>query len=228
MSSSALYSFDFYQGHFGKIYGVTNDRIHSTLDLAVILLQSTTFLLKSVRKEKVEKVSMGVVKSFGFAIAVANRLHISLDVELLYHFPHVCPYCAKAPCDRRAHNRALGRKDLSDFRNGLVPESLASIQKILATIYPENTLTDSAQHLVEEVAELIIAIHVNRHMHSSNQSDQDNFDQVILELVDVIANVCAVATCANLDLSSLVEKTFGAGCPRCQRPVCECSFSQII
>ena len=148
-------------------------------------------------------------------------------MEILYYFPHVCPYCAKAPCDPNSHNRAAGRKDLDNFRKDLVVESLADNQKMLASIYPKNVLVDSAQHLVEEVVEVSIADFINRRMHSLPESDQNIFQNIVLELVDVMGHLCAVATCAKIDLSEIVDDVFGAGCPGCKKPVCECSFSYV-
>lgn len=224
---SSMRTIDDYQKLFNTIYCVHNDRIYETPDLIIMLARSATYLLKGVRKGKLERIQPGLAESFGWTMAIANREHISLGMKILHYFPHVCPYCAKAPCDSNSHNRAAGRKDLDSFRKDLVVESLNANQTMLAAIYPENVLVDSAQHLVEEVVEVSIADFINRRMHSLPELDQNIFEHIVLELVDVVGHLCAIANCVELNLSEIVDNTFGIGCPGCKKPVCECSFSYI-
>ena len=64
--------------------------------------------------------------------------------------------------------------------------------------------------LVEEVGELSRAL---------RREDRENLE---LEFADVIAWLVSVANLVGVDVASCVEKSYGAGCPRCAKTPCAC------
>ena len=54
------------------------------------------------------------------------------------------------------------------------------------------------------------------------------FEEVCLELTDVVSNICTVAGSANIDLSKHLEKMYAKGCHVCHKSQCECRFSRAI
>ncbi len=219
---SASSGFGVIQAHVGTIYVVSNNRLFTLLELGILLQRSTTKLLKAVRKGKQERINNGLIAGVGWVIAIANRLSIDIEKELLVHFPGVCPYCGKKPCDPSFHD-SNGRKDLSHLHGTLPPQSFHQDQLMWAGIYPENTLSESAQHLVEEAAEVLVAMHAFLGTH-----DPDLFHDIGMELVDVLAHLCAVASCSKFNLSEGVIEKYRHGCPWCGPRSCICTFKDAV
>lgn len=215
-------SLDEAQTHLASIFTRNNDRLHQNADLAIMLQKASTYLLKGVRKSQEVRVLRGLADVVGWTFAISNRLTLPLVEEVAAHYPNVCPYCGVAPCDPSLHDRH-GRKDLSHLSFSLEDRNLQYCQDMFAHIYPMNMLSDSAQHLVEETAEVGVAIHAYE-----KTSRPQLLCHVGLELVDVFAHACAVATCMDLHISQIVLDSFGTGCPGCRLNECKCTFESII
>jgi hypothetical protein len=200
-----------------------------------MLQRATQKLLKAVRRNKpMEHRDKLRGEIIGWVAAIGNRLSIQLGTELLNHFPGVCSYCDQNPCNPNLH----GQQGRMDVRHRLAAPALAGVQirqtfcadqRMMAGIYPNNTLVDSVQHLTEEAGEVAVAIHAYERMHESGRrTDDRRFNHICLELADVIANACAEATCDKVNLCELVVAMFADGCPGCTNPVCDCPFSYIV
>jgi NTP pyrophosphatase (non-canonical NTP hydrolase) len=214
-------SLKMFQKHLRKMYQITNDRLYLTPEIVILLQKSTTTLLKAVRKGNETSLRISLPLSFGWLCAVGNRMHIDLEGELFRYFPEVCPYCGRCPCQRELHNSG-GRKRFN-LSQSSSSKGLSDCQLMLAKIYPNNTLIDSAQHLVEEVSEVAVALYQFTGTHK-----EEYLNMIALELIDVFAHLCAVATCSGIDLAESVTKMFGSGCPNCNRHVCVCTFSSHV
>ncbi len=208
-----------------EIYWLQNSRVYSPTQMCMKILRYATIATKGIRKGKAEDIRRGTVMAFSWSLALANHLSLDLDMEVRKRFPGVCPYCTTAPCacgNKRASVRGLE----TPAGNLPVPLSVAGLQFMFAGIYPQNTLVDSGAHLTEEGAELLEAYidYVARHTNKL-------FEEVVLELVDVIANLFAVAnTISELQgfpMSLMAEylSVFGKGCPNCTLETCACGLT---
>ncbi|HUD03927.1 MAG TPA: hypothetical protein VMR73_00345 [Candidatus Paceibacterota bacterium] len=210
-----------FQQHLDRIYGKNNSRLFTKQDIAANLLRYVTRTLKTVRKNDAKKTKENLVTGFAWAIALANSYHLDVRLEIQKRFPGVCPYCSCAPC-ACGIRRPLKRKIICS-RKFHPWTSIASAQKMFSDIYPANVLKDSTIHLAEEMGEIIFAIL----MHSGRHT-RDGFGELRLELVDVFANMFAVATCAGFDLQEALILKFRHGCPWCNKLPCDCSFNGIV
>ncbi len=206
-----------FQGLNSKIYMVQNDRNYNAADMVSRIHRYCTQVLKAVRKGQTELVDFWLCMGFSWSLALANRLHIDLESEMWCRFPGVCPYCNSVPCvcKERAAERVATPAIM-----GVHPASLSEFQKMFARIYPHNTLQDAAMHLAEEVGETSEALEFFMGTHK-----QDLFKEIVVELVDMITNMFAVATALKLDLAVEMEKHFSDGCPRCHQVPCGCGFT---
>jgi NTP pyrophosphatase (non-canonical NTP hydrolase) len=175
-----------------------------------------TRVLKAVRKGNTEYASYNLAMGLSWSLALANRFHIDLDTEMWKRFPGYCPYCLTSPCTckERAQNRGQ-RPPIGDR-----PTSLRSHQEMLKRIYPENILRDTAMHLAEESGELDENVEFFRGTH-----DSEHFKEIVIELVDVVTNICAVANCLRIDWATEMESHFHDGCPKCHESPCECGYT---
>jgi len=214
---------DFSLTHFQKmneeIYLLQNNRNYETADMVSRMHRYITQVLKAVRKEKTENAGFWLSLSFSWSLALANRLHIELESEMWKRFPGVCPYCNQPRCackERAAERQELYLNPVHIAR----PTSLNGYQWMFAEIYPYNTLQDAVMHLAEEAGEVDEAIE-----HYTGTHDAKLFEEILIELVDVITNMLAVATCLRLDLATEMEKVFAEGCNQCHKTPCKCGFT---
>ncbi|MBA3550848.1 hypothetical protein H0W32_01415 [Patescibacteria group bacterium] len=201
-----------------ELYQVQNDRgCFDPPVMASRMHAHATQILKAVRKVRLDKISYQVCMAFSWAEALANRFHLNLEDEVWNRFPGVCPYCNQPQC-RCGQKRPSKRKPVVvDPR--LRPSSCHGYQHMFARIYPQ-TLPEAASHLAEEVGEVDDAIQNYIGLHR-----KDLYNHIVLELVDVVTTVFAVATNTNLDLATEMERWFGKGCPGCRRASCDCKPS---
>ena len=128
--------------------------------------------------------------------------------------------------DSRVFARTCSCKERLDRRSrieditGQKPETMVEFQMMFRRIYPANTIRDSAMHLAEEVGELDEAIEHYAGTHQGNL-----FEEIVIELVDEITNICAVASCLNVDLAFAMEQNFAHGCPKCVGTPCTCGYT---
>ncbi|MBU6429540.1 MAG: hypothetical protein KGR26_11045, partial [Cyanobacteria bacterium REEB65] len=164
---------------------------------------------------KHETVSWDLCMAFSWSLALGNSLHMDVGEELWKRFPGVCPYCGHAPCDCKT--RKLKRRKVRP-NGGEKPHILQEFQEMFARIYP-NELLIAAIHLAEEVGEVNEALVHWRGLHKS-----ELYEELILELADVITTIFSVATAIDLNLAVEMGKWFADGCPGCGRNPCRCGF----
>ena len=201
------------------IYGIANDRIYSNHDFSLKIQRYTTMALKAIRKGRFDQVPWCLVMATSWTMALANRMHIDLDDEIWQRFPGACPYCAGKKCSCK--ERRLTRATDLPHDDPLRPRTVREYQKMFARIYSANTLDDSKSHLAEEIAEVAEAV-----QHYSATHRPELFEEIRLELTDVVSCVFAVSNCMPFDLASSIYEFFGEGrCPKCKKPKCRCGFT---
>lgn len=203
-----------FQGLNATYYLVQNDRNYSTGDIISRIHNYVGLVDKAVEKGKHDSIPYYLTMAFSWLMAFGNRFHRSIEDDVWKHFPGVCPYCTGAVCGCGSE-RAIVRSPLETGAS-VKPITLAEFQKMFARIYPRNTLSDSSRRLSQEVSELDQAYRFFRGTHR-----KDLFEKVVEEMVDVFARMCAVATCADIDLAQAMEEQFKDGCPKCHRIPCD-------
>jgi NTP pyrophosphatase (non-canonical NTP hydrolase) len=198
------------------IYRVQNDRNYSTADMVSRIHRYVVQVLKAVRKGKTDRSGYDLSMALSWSLALANRLHLDLDQETWKRFPNVCPYCSNKPCacGERPEERTVTRE------GGLKPETFSDYQKMFSQIYPHNTLKDSAMHMSEEIGEVDEAV-----KYFTGTHNQMMFEEIVTELVDLITNMCAVASTLGIDLALEMKNLFLDGCPKCRCTPCDCWFT---
>lgn len=205
-----------------QIYGLMNGRICDSHDFAVRISRHIGILSKGGRGGDHDKIIANIAPILSWTAALANRLSIDLDHELWQRFPGKCPYCTYAPCDckgKRAKNRTQVLPDMKAKK----PEYVWEYQKMFESIYPNGNLTDSIGHLVEEAMEVGEALQILK-----SSPNNDTFEEVVLELTDIVSNLLAVANHAHVDISTRFVKTYLHGCPSCNDPICTCWFKPVV
>jgi len=203
------------------LYRVSDDRKYGLADIISYLHRHVTQILKNVRKNNHTYTKYHLCSAFSWTMAYANRMHIDVPQEMWNCFPGVCPYCIEKPCvcKQRGSTRSRPR----DFNPHSWTKTINDWQVLLAEIYQENTLLNSAMHLAEEIGELNEASRNYRHA-----TDEPRFNKVIEEVVDVFANLLAVATCMNFSFGTILVKYFSRGnCPKCKKSPCECPYVEL-
>jgi len=207
------------------VYGIQNGRVYGADAMCMKIVRYSTIAIKGIRKGKPKDVHDGVIMAFSWAMAFSNRLKIDLDTEVWRRFPGVCPYCKGniCSCKERASTRVETVVETSGVK---MPLSVQGFQLMFAEIYPQNTLKDAGIHLAEESAELLEA-----YLDYAARHTEPDFEEVLIELVDVVANLFAVAsTIAELGVGKMeiaedFIKIFGSGCPKCHSAKCACGFT---
>ncbi len=162
--------------------------------------------------------------SLSWTFALANNLKIDLEAAAWKKFPGVCPYCGRRPCDPLCNSKERPEKLRTDLTVARLDHgSFHDFQCMLSQVYPNNESRTSAGHSFEELAEAVQAIDFGLGRH-----EQQDFELIVSEIVDVIAHICAVASCEQIDLATEMAKKFGNGCPRCHYLECRCNFTTDV
>lgn len=215
-SSIRLLSVAGFQGMNSDIYLTVNDRNYNTADMVTRLHRYSTHLLKAVRREKVDMIPYHLSMAFSWLMALANRLHIAVEDETWKRYPNSCPYCVSevCVCKERPNERGIPKVNADKE-----PATMEEYQRMFERIYPANTLQSAVWHLNEEIGELDEALEHYRGTHQKGL-----FGDIVEELADVFANICAVATCSKINLASEMADIFSNGCPKCFSWQCRCGF----
>ena len=208
------YSFAEFQAMNRTIYGTLNRRNYTNQQMISRIHRNVTHVLKAVRKNDHAKLGYYLAMTFSWSLALANQLEIDLDREVGVRFTGVCPYCGCVPCDC-GNKRPDSRKAFPSK----VYASVREFQAMLQAVYPQNTLKDSAIHLAEEIGEVD---EIYENFASTHQKAL--FDEIVLELVDVITNTCSVANCSQIDLADMMQNFFFSGCSKCHQTPCGCGY----
>ena len=205
------------------IYSLQNDRFYS---LSGLLVQEQRFAmrtLKGIRKGNNETIKTNLLISLSWLCSIANRLHIDMENDLWNRFPLVCPYCGKNTCEcKKVKPKSRKKVSANKIYN---PKSIQGFQVMFKTIYPpeSRTLADAGIHFAEEVGEVSEAIHNYLGQHIESQ-----FDEIRLEIADLLSNVFGIANSANINIAKELSLTFKQGCHICHGTPCVCSYSFII
>lgn len=207
------------------IYGKQNRKNYSEPWRIIFRIMAYLGMVhKTVRREKTLTLSHHLCMGFSWSLALANNLQIDLETEVWKKFPGVCPYCGLLPCSPscntkerpadRIHGIAIQESQQKTFRE---------LQTMLREIYPNNVAKSSAGHMLEELCEVAQAID-----HWKGRHEDQLFQRIVTESVDVLTHLCAVASCNDLDLAEDMGKIFGNGCPRCRHLECDCQFTTDV
>lgn len=212
------------QRRVAVVYEVAN----ATVPLWVIqmfLSQRTATILKSIQSKNLQLAHIHVVQIFTWICALANKAGVSLEKNLRQHFPGICPACDESICLCAGGGKLeerVSQERLHKLEQGL-PE--VNLQSMLFNIYPHNELLDSTNHLVAEVAELGQAIAQAELAGSiASAGERSGF---LLELADVTAHSCAVASLLNLNIADGVLDYLSNGCPVCGHYACDCKLGHV-
>lgn len=205
-----------FQKRNDDLYLVANGRNYGPPEMLEKVLRHVTYVLKSVRKRRHEKIEYHLCMALSWSLGILNRFHVDLSKEMWKRFPGLCPYCIVAPCDCR--RRRKERRSLSGIRRGRKPVSLQDWQKMFARIY-HNRLLNSTLHLAEEIGEVSEALRVFLSMHS-----EGSFIKTVEEIVDAVTNILGVANCLRIDMAAGMVRYFADSCPGCKKFPCACGF----
>jgi len=91
-------------------------------------------------------------------------------------------------------------------------------------IYPDasRTLVDAGIHFAEEVGEVSEAIH-----HYTGQHLQKQFEEVKLEMADLISCALGIGNSLGIDLGEEFANMFNNNCHVCHGLPCTCNFTTI-
>jgi NTP pyrophosphatase (non-canonical NTP hydrolase) len=178
-----------------------------------------TRILKAVRKENYITVDYDICSAFSWSLALADRFHFDLADEMWKRYPGFCPYCLSAPC--ACKERRKNRQRFAGKFKGKRPVVIQEWQKMFWSIYP-NALQNSAIHLAEEAGEVDEALRNYIATH-----EKDWFIKVVEELVDLVTNIFAVASCLHIDLAVSLVAYFAKGCPACKTNPCKCGYVAV-
>ncbi len=204
------------------VYGVPDDRQYSLEDLLTHMQRFAMRALKGIRKGDNEKVTINLIISTLWVLAVANRLHIDLEEEVWNRFPMLCTYCGHKPCTCKKIKSPTRMKVKID--ESLRPKTLFEIQKMFEAIYPAEgrTLVDAGIHFAEEVGEISEAIHNYLGQHLQKQ-----FEEVKLEMADFISVAFPIANSMGIDLGKEFSDMFYDNCHVCHTLPCSCSYTAV-
>jgi NTP pyrophosphatase (non-canonical NTP hydrolase) len=173
--------------------------------------------MKAKRTGKQDNLPELVAFAFSWTLAMGRYLEIDIEEEFFKRYPWCCPYDGGCPCE--CHNlseRPKGRIPYDVLRTmhpRKKPRTLVGIQAMMKRIYPRNTFADSVEHLGEEAFELGEAVE-----NYDGFPFDPYFEKIVDELIDVVANLIAVANSADsrIVLTKIMVMKFRNGCPRCE------------
>jgi len=212
-----------FQKFIEKVYALPDDRLYSIWDILVQEQRFAMRALKGIRKGNIDKLKNNLLICFAWLMAIANRLHINVENETWKRFPYACSYCGRRPCacKKIRPSERPKQKINSKFR----PKSLGEFQIMFNEIYPAKyrTLADSGVHFAEEIGEVSEAIH-----NYLGQHRQYQFDNVGLEIADVVSCIFGVASSAKINMAEELKELFSENCHICHRAPCICGFSDVV
>lgn len=211
------------QKFVGEVYAVPDDRIYSLWDLLVQEERFAMRALKGIRQGDVNKLQKNLIISLSYLMSIANRLHIDMEEETWRRFPARCSYCGKQPCVCQAIKPSTRLTLTAD--ESVRPKTLAETQSMFEAIYPadKRTLADAGVHLAEEIGEVSEAIH-----NYLGEHQEQEFDEVKLELADLVSCIFGVANSARIDIAKELSIMYTKNCHVCHHAPCTCTFSDVV
>lgn len=211
-----------FQKLIGEIYGLPDDRLYSIFDLLTQKQRFTMRALKGIRKGDCEKLEKNLLIAFSWLMAIANRMHLSVEEEVWRRFPGVCSYCGSAPCVCKK-TKPKSRVPIQ-ASSAVRPHTLAGFQSLFQTIYPADsrTFADAGVHLAEETGEVAEAVHNFLGQHLEQQ-----FQEVGGEIADYVSCVFGVANSGSILVAPALATFFKTGCHVCKQSPCVCTFATV-
>ncbi len=211
-----------FQRFIYEVYGLPDDRMFSTHDLLSNMERFTMRAIKGIRKSDARKLKQNLLIAFSWYMAVANRIHVSVEEAIWNRFPGMCSYCGKAPCECKATKRERRKRNMPP--PSARPKTLKDFQLMFERIYPssERTIEDAGIHWAEETGEVSEAMSVFLGEHKAEQ-----FETIVHELADYASCLFGVANSARIDVARSLAEHYKNNCHACHRIPCECGFSYI-
>ncbi len=205
------------------IYGLPNDRFFSMSDLIVNHVRFSMRALKGIRKKNKRKLTLNLLISFSFVMAVCNLLHLDCEDIVWNRFPLKCSYCGNCPCTCKIDKTKRRVKLIKHHASR--PGTLSGFQKMFQDIYPSDgrTLVEAGIHMAEETGEVFESLKFFRDAGKDKQ-----FNLVSDELADWVSCMFGVANSAKIDVATELEKLFADGCHVCHKVPCTCKISFVI
>lgn len=210
------------QAFNARIYGSRNAAGYTLTQLAAKLYIRLAFVSKAVRTGNPDRIKGSLAVAFSWLCAIANRLGVDLHDATWGHYPFCCPYCVDLPC--HCYKLTERPKTRAILPGHVIPEqtrnTVKDFQEMFKLIYRQNTLDGSIGHLMEEHGELTEQLDLL----SREGRSEKRFAKVSEELVDVLANLFAVANGCGISLSDCYQKAFQDGCCTCKKTLCACEI----
>ena len=217
-------SFLEFRNFITEVYGRHNDRLNSLPDLMSNTVRYTMRALKGIRKDDKAVLTRNLVIAFSWIIAVANRLHVSVEGRLWERFPNKCSYCGQRPCACKAM-KVKKRVAQTSPRGLRRPKTIKEFQRMFQEIYPaeKRTIEDAGIHLAEEAGEVSEVVHAYLGKHRDKE-----LEAIREEIADYISCVFGVANSANIDLATELSKMYHKNCYQCHNKPCTCRYFASI
>lgn len=206
-----------------KVYGYSNDRDFSFMDMVFNVLRFTMRGLKGIRKKDGQKTKINFFIAMSWYISLMNQLHFEIDEIVWARFPAVCSYCGQAPCVCK--EQKIKTRQKIKINNKLRPKTFHDYQIMFAKIYPTNmrTMENAGIHLAEEMGELSEAMLAYRGNH-----EKQDFAKIPLEAADMFSCFMGVFNSLGVDVSEELAKMFYNNCHECHKNPCECNFGHML
>ena len=211
-----------FQLQIEDIYGLPDDRLYSLWDLLTQTQRFGMRALKGIRKNSQDKLTLNLLITFCWLLAISNRLHIDIEDEVWHRFPMLCSYCGEKPCVCK--KTKIQKRKKIQANDKLRPKTLAEFQKMFSCIYPPltRTLPEAGVHFAEEVGEVAEAVHNFLGQHLDEQ-----FTDIKIEMADLVSCIFGLGNSAGIDISAELQKMFRNGCHVCHQIPCECGFTKV-
>jgi|GEM_PF-4216674 NTP pyrophosphatase (non-canonical NTP hydrolase) len=178
----------------------------------------TTQMIRVAIRGRTDGDGYYLAMALSWSFALANQLWIDLEEKLWESFPGVCRHCDNGRCT--CSTNETERRGTIPRRTVDKPVSLQGFQQMLGFIYPDNTQDQILLRLAEDMGLLSQSLN-----HFEDTHSEQFFIETERNLVNVVAKICLVANCFQIDLGDEFEKNFGYGCPKCNKGQCGCKHS---
>lgn len=215
--------------HFDRLFGGRDRLFFPTMPDQIGLLQIRIGDLQNlVRKAGVTqdpRFEIPLRRIFVRFCGLVNFYGIDLAEYMVRKFPlSGCGYCRQMPCvcaeeERDQHSVVPSEEDRLQQITWSLSEWVQHLQSMYGSSPVNQSLPQIALRLYREVSELTAAISGAR---TSAKSNQDIYDEIGLEMADILAWTIAAAIQSGVDLETAIWGHYGQGCARCHQIPCIC------
>ncbi len=214
------------QMHLLGIFGENNKKLTVWM-LFMFLNARASSLFATLEKGDAVTARAQTAQIFAWVAAIANHEQVNVDLlkNLRRHFPMICPSCGEAICDcaKGRLPERIPQEKLDAMESKMPPTDM---QLVFFNIFPDNEMMKSAHHLLAEIGELGQEI-VRASLTDPSYPHYGRRPGFLLELSDVLANLCAVSSLLNHHLALAVMEHFEKGCTLCGNTKCDCSMEMV-